>query len=833
VAQSRKHDHEDDQTKTHGQEAGKPSALRGSPAFRGIPSGTGLGKYRILERIGTTFNAIIYKARDGMLDRSVTIKQMDPRLVDDPIACGEFKREAQLLARIPKDVPGLVHIHELIEAEEGLFIVQEYVDGDRLETLISKRQADATDAVRLLQTACRGLEALHSRRIVHRDICPENLLVTRDGMVRITNLACAAHEGDSTPPPAITPKYAAPEIQAAGEHDARADIYGLGFLIYELSVGRVVFRAHFADPMSELPHDDDFWRQWHCDLAAALPDATTLNPTVPPALSSILRKMTAKDLDHRLSSGREVLEMLSTQFSMVNKTDAPPALSAAAPTRVLEIRSQLRNPTPALPSSLGARGTTLLPDGLTWLVRHDQSTSRHVVRTFRDPDALLPLEQPPTKTAPMEPSLRAQPGRRIRRPSRRTLPPAPPRPVVPRNVPPLGKVEEPLRRRRRRLALPIALSAIILSALSLSVPYLWNHVNDNPQKRAIRQIIDDGIASYERGDYPAAFKQFEKATGLCAGKAGLGAEASESDLMLLLVEAQLALAKDDFDNAKQLLERAEVRGANPALLSALRTKYWNKKDVYRLAEDVNKDIEQHLFSSAKLKLGDYEEKARAAGLDPSSTKDKLELTRIDVKYRKALELAREKLSKKEFEGAGIACSDAEAIKITSATRQLRKQILDAQRREDWIIRGQRALADADFAAAEKAFTSANEIEPSIEIEQKVRTARAARLIDEARQAIKTGDLLLAERNLKRSRWELEGSPWKLPNPEAARMLERMRTAFEAARLAENADRAAADGDYEKAIHLYEKSLPKLPPPADNIVRAKLDKARRATTQPQK
>src|SRR5262249_13044682 len=112
-------------------------ARAAGPISTGLPTGTGLGKYRILERIRTYHNAVVYKARDTMLDRPVALKQMSPELMDHPTACGNFKKEAQLLARVPKDARHVLNVHELIEDEIGLFIVEEYIHGDWLESLIA------------------------------------------------------------------------------------------------------------------------------------------------------------------------------------------------------------------------------------------------------------------------------------------------------------------------------------------------------------------------------------------------------------------------------------------------------------------------------------------------------------------------------------------------------------------------------------------------------------------------------------------------------------------------------------------------------------------------
>ncbi|MBK8268369.1 MAG: protein kinase [Planctomycetes bacterium] len=144
------------------------------------------------------------------------------------MACGDFKREAQLLARVPKDARNVIGIHELIGDDQGLFIVEEFVNGDWLETLITKRKVGQADALRLLKYGCLGMRALHSKKIVHRDMQPSSLLISPNGQVRIGNFACAVHEGDHTPPPIIQTKYAAPELQLGMPHDDRVDIYSLG-----------------------------------------------------------------------------------------------------------------------------------------------------------------------------------------------------------------------------------------------------------------------------------------------------------------------------------------------------------------------------------------------------------------------------------------------------------------------------------------------------------------------------------------------------------------------------------------------------------------------------
>lgn len=765
----------------------------------GLPSGTGLGKYRILERTRRTHNAITYKARDTMLDRLVTIKQMNPHLIDDPIGCGEFKREAQLLARVPKDSRHVVNIHELIEGERGLFIVEEHIPGSWLETLISKRQVDATDAIRLLKSACTGLHTLHSRRIVHRDIRPENLLVSKSGLVHIMNLSCTAHEGDISPPPIIARKYAAPELQAERDHDARIDIYALGFVIYEVCVGRRALRKHFANLHADVGTEEQ-WRQWHTNLEENLPDATALNSTVPPALSSILRRMTAKDLDDRFASTAEILEELTGQFRIQKAT-------ARQPTEPMNGVLDLQSAAP------GVIQLITRPKPLTAFPNHDQSTSTHAV----EPSGLQ--EEPLTPVRPFYRRVDWPTNRQAQRPMYRS---APPMPLCPIPKPMLSlEVSEPRRRKQWGPLLPAALCVAILTAIFITIPILWDRYIREPGDQSVKQFLAEANDAYFADDFHTARNKLQEVEILSFGNSKLRSQREKAEYMLLLIKGHHALDQDEFSRVEQIIEKAEKHGTDLSALEALRNKYWSKKDAYRLAAEGNEDLKQKRFTNVESKLEEYEKKASEAGLDPSSLKDSLEQTKRDTKYQEALERSRKALNEKDFDAALIACRDADAIKSTSTTRLLFTDIQNAIEREDWLIRGDQAMIDQDYIAAESAYESANEIEPSDDVEQKVRFAAALRLFEEAREAINQGQLLAGERLL-------ENSMWKHTNAKAGTMLERMKPAFEAAKLVNSADRKMAGGDRAEAVRLYQKALLKLPPPTDKIVREKLQ---RATSQP--
>ena len=800
---------------------------RSRPLYPGIPTGTGLGKYRILERIGTSHIAIIYRARDGMLDRLVAIKQMVPALIDNPIACGHFKREAQFLARIPRGTRNIVGIHELIEDDLGLFIVEEYVSGQWLESLISKRQIDVPSAVHILKAAAQGLRTLHTRGIVHRGVQPRNIIVARNGRAKIANLATAAHESDTTPPPVIVPKYAAPELLHGEDYDNRIDIYSLGMVLFEMCVGRPVLNRFFADMLEEGPAAVAHWTRWHMDRHAALPNATDLNPLVPPRLSDIVRRMAAKDLDERFTSIQEILDELALERG--------------------DQREHSRRQAPGLPRTLSSHGepapstATQLPQTLAisaappgepptpTIKPPSRQTSTHNVQP---PNAI----QPPVSLAQMAPPLGIGVSTSGPVPSR-TLPRRHrPRQVLPtslRRPPRIGAIPIPkpvveIHKPRhphlvaRLIAASLVVVAILLGGGALGHYYYFGPGATHP----IETVVSEGISAYEAGQLEVARAKLQEASHMDVGRKRFQDLQHQAELVLMLVQAAEALEENNFDLAQERLRFAQKGGANPSSVDDLQSRIWIKKDAYRLAAEGMADLNRGNLNGAEQKVADYEQKARAAGMDPSHLRDRLNLSRQDRKYAEAIDRATAALNEEEYDQALRACRDAESIKATSQARDLRKQITDLKERAEWILRGDEALLDKDFTEAASAYEKANQIEPSDEIEVKVRIAGAYVLYEQAKEAIARGDLLVAERNLR-------SSIWKYSTEQARTKLERMATAFEAARLVRKADRAMEQENYAEAERLYRESLPGLPPPADVHVKERLEQLQRIATSQRK
>ncbi|MFH1418246.1 MAG: protein kinase [Planctomycetota bacterium] len=805
-------DHSAEQEIRLGGSGGEGSA----PLYEGLPTGTGLGKYRILERLRTSHNAVVYRARDAMLDRLVTVKQMTPTLIDNPIACGHFKREAQFLARIPKDAQSVVNIHELIEEETGLFIVEEFVEGRWLESLIAKRMTDLPAAARLLMTIAQGLRTLHCLGIVHRAVQPSNIIVARNNKAKLANLSTAAHEGDTTAPPVIVPKYSAPELLDEAEYDDRVDIYSLGICLFEYCVGRRALHEYVGCASLGAASAVKVWTQWQTDMAACLPPASELNPQVPVELSAILARMTAKHLDERFATVEEVLDALLEirgQRARQLGYRSRPASDRLLPPPEREARVQaymLRAITTE------AILSTPVPPGQ---VRFPVSTTKHTVRRHPERTAPSSLEGGTgTARTPTVPDVPTPLLPRVTSARRRPVVKLPPRPVEAEAIPTPQEVQEVHRERHPHLLAWILSAVFLFATVAAGGTWLWYNYMGPGLTHPIEAVVADGMAAYDHGEFELSKAKLLEATQMHANAQKFIQMRGRAEKWIYMVDAQLAVARNDFDAALQHLREAEKCGLDPAQISTLQRLCWTKRDTLRVAEEMTRDIEGGRLTDAELKLSEYRDKAEASGLDPSRVVDQVNHSRQDQKYQEILRRARAALEEHDFDQAFLACNDAERIRSTSETRYLHREITDAKERVRLIALADNAFLEKDFEAASKAYERANQIEATEPVETRARAARAYLLYEDAQEAIKDGDLIKAEKLLR-------SSARKFPTPHARKRLQKLAPAFKAARLVQRADRALERGDYATAIELYEEAIPRLPAPADTLTKEKLVRAR--------
>lgn len=281
-----------------------------------LPTGTKLGKYQIVERLGTGGEAIVYKGYDAGLDRYVAIKQVAPQMAADERFRQRFRDIVRQLAKL--DCEQIVTIYELIEQNGGLFVVMEFVEGHTIERALADQPEQGIEPKVSLQIIWRiaaGLSVLHRAGIVHRDLKPGNIIVGEGLKVKITDFGVAARIGTAVSMRLGTTKYMAPELFTGGEVDGRADIYSLGMIAYEMLLGREKFNEVFHEIVRD-PHSEALrWMKWHSSPDQVAPALSEVNPEIPQALSVIVSKMLAKDPEERFSSVEELGREIKANFS--------------------------------------------------------------------------------------------------------------------------------------------------------------------------------------------------------------------------------------------------------------------------------------------------------------------------------------------------------------------------------------------------------------------------------------------------------------------------------------------------------------------------------------
>ena len=261
--------------------------------------GENVGPYRILEQLGQGGMATIYKAYHPALDRYVAIKVLHQAFTQDPNFLKRFGREAQVVARL--EHPSIVPIYDYSEHSGQPYLVMKFIEGETLKARLSRGPLSVPEMVRIIEAVGEALAYAHKQGVLHRDIKPSNILLSPDGSVYLADfgLAKMAQAGESTLSSDMllgTPHYISPE-QAKGDKnlDAGTDIYSLGVVLYELTVGRVPFSA---DTPFSIIHDH---------IYSPLPPPSQVNPRVPKEVERVLLKALAKERADRFVTVEELV----------------------------------------------------------------------------------------------------------------------------------------------------------------------------------------------------------------------------------------------------------------------------------------------------------------------------------------------------------------------------------------------------------------------------------------------------------------------------------------------------------------------------------------------
>ncbi len=255
------------------------------------------GRYEIKKQVGTGGMADVYMAIDRLLGRTVAVKVLHPQFSRDPVYVERFRQEAQAAANISHQ--NIVNVHDWGVEGELHYIVMEYVEGKNLKDIILDSAPLMPErAVEIAISICMALEAAHSHRIVHRDIKPQNVIVTKDNQIKVMDFGIARTSGGSsiTQTGTIigTAQYISPEQAQGRSADPRSDLYSLGIVLYEMLTGKVPFDGETPVAIAYKHVRED-----------PLPPSM-LNPDISPELEAIVLKALAKNPQNRYQNATEM-----------------------------------------------------------------------------------------------------------------------------------------------------------------------------------------------------------------------------------------------------------------------------------------------------------------------------------------------------------------------------------------------------------------------------------------------------------------------------------------------------------------------------------------------
>ncbi len=259
-----------------------------------VPVQKAAARYEIVEEIARGGMGIVYKARDTVLDRVVAYKILAANLKTNDVAVKYFLREAQASAKMSH--PNIVTVYDAGEQDGEYYMAMEFVEGQTLKTLVNRQGAFPEKLLRyILVHVCRGLAYAHERGLVHRDVKPGNLMLTRDRTVKIMDFGLAkfVEEVQANHTRAIgTPYYMSPEQIVGKELDGRSDVYSLGVSMFECATGHVPFSK-----------GDLSYHHLHTEA----PRVDAENPKISQELADIILKCMAKSPEDRFASVHELM----------------------------------------------------------------------------------------------------------------------------------------------------------------------------------------------------------------------------------------------------------------------------------------------------------------------------------------------------------------------------------------------------------------------------------------------------------------------------------------------------------------------------------------------
>ena len=264
-----------------------------------------LGRYEVLGELGQGAMGVVYKARDPLIDRVVAIKTINLGLAMDEKEEyeGRFYQEAKAAGRL--NHPNIVTIYDVGKSGDVAYIAMEFLEGRELRDILKEGTLLPVEQVlNIVAQVALGLAYAHEHDIIHRDVKPSNIMVIRDGHVKITDFGIARMASSSvrtqTGMVLGSPKYMSPEQVMGKNIDQRSDIFSLGVMLYEMLTGQAPFDGENVNAIM------------YQTLNAVTPPPSTLNPSVPEMVNFIVAKALAKGVEDRYQNARDFADDLRT-----------------------------------------------------------------------------------------------------------------------------------------------------------------------------------------------------------------------------------------------------------------------------------------------------------------------------------------------------------------------------------------------------------------------------------------------------------------------------------------------------------------------------------------
>ncbi len=322
-------------------------------------TGTRLGQYEIVERLGGGGMAVVYRAVQQPLGREVALKALSPELFQDEGFVKRFEAEAKTLAKL--DHPNILTIYDFEMTEGVAYLTMPLIRGGTLRDIMKRGPLDTLAAWRYLREIGDGLQHAHDAGIVHRDLKPTNVLIHADGRALLADFGLARGAGQPTHLTTIglaigTPGYMAPEQVMGHDVDRRADIYAMGALTFEMLTGRLPYVG--ANRMEVA----------YSTVNSPIPSVVALNPNLPDELDQLLSRVLAKDPNQRPQTVKELLGLMAKlpQRRPTSTAPAAPAPATSLAPAAQPAASAQMTPAPPTPPSMSpvvAVGSAPVPPG--------------------------------------------------------------------------------------------------------------------------------------------------------------------------------------------------------------------------------------------------------------------------------------------------------------------------------------------------------------------------------------------------------------------------------------------------------------------------------------